>query len=189
MSTTLEKLQLCLESKDNEHLEFKEAQNRYDFEELVKCCVALANEGGGRMILGVTNKLPRRVVGSQAFNDLECTKAEIIERLRLRIDAEVLQHPNGRVLVFEVPSRPIGMPSPYKGAYWMRGGEDLVPMTSDRHKRIFDESGPDFSAEICLKATLSDLDPVALHGLREMWRRQSGNVALEHFLPSSSRRL
>ena len=47
---------------ENEHLEFKEAKNRFDFEKLVGYCVALANERGGKMILGVSDKLPRKVV-------------------------------------------------------------------------------------------------------------------------------
>jgi len=45
-----------MDSKEDEHLEFEEAKNSYEFEELVKYCVALANEGGGWMVLGVTNK-------------------------------------------------------------------------------------------------------------------------------------
>ena len=180
MSATLEKLQEWMESKENEHLEFKEAKNSYEFEELVKYCVALANEGGGTIVLGITDRPPRRVVSSQAFDNLERTKAGLVDRLRLRIDAEALQHPNGRVVVFEVPSRPIGMPIQYRGAYWMRGGGDLVPMTPDRLRRIFDEAGPDFSAEICPKATFSDLDPAAIRHLREIWRRKTGNAALEY---------
>ena len=50
----------------------------------MKYCVALANEGGGKVILGVTDKRPRAVVGSQAFPDLERTKAGLIKgRARL----------------------------------------------------------------------------------------------------------
>ena len=75
MNVDLTQLQAWLNAGEDEHLEFKEAKNRYDFEELVKYCVALANEGGGTMILGVTDKRPRRIVGSQAFTDLERTKA------------------------------------------------------------------------------------------------------------------
>lgn len=132
------------------------------------------------MILGVTDRRPRRVVGSRAFaTDLERTKAGLVERLRLRIAATELAHADGRVLVFEVPSRPIGMPIQYEGAYWMRAGEDLVPMTPDQLRRIFDEAGPDFSAEICPRATLADLDPAAIARLRALWRRKSGNVALD----------
>lgn len=168
-----------MEGKEDEHLEFKEAKNRFDFEELVKYCAAIANEGGGKMILGVTNRRPRRVVGCQAFQSLERTKAGLTERLHLRFEIDEVQHLDGRVLVIHIPSRPIGMPIQYKGAYWMRTGEGLVPMTPDQLKRIFDEAGPDFSAEICPKASIDDLDPDAIRRFREMWRRKSGNEALE----------
>lgn len=179
MTVSFEKLEQWMKDNENEHLEFKEARNDFDFEELVRYCVAIANEGGGVIILGVTNSRPRKIVGSNAFNNLERTKAGLIERLHLRIHIEVLQHPDGRVLVFEVPSRPIGMPVHYRGAYWMRGGEDLLPMTPDQIKRILDEAGPDFSAEICPNATISDLDPAAIERLRTMWRRKSGNEAID----------
>lgn len=149
MSVSLDEIRRWMDSKEDEHLEFKEAKNSYEFEELVRYCVALANEGGGRMVLGITNKLPRRIVGSRAFEHLERTKSGLIERLHLRIEIDEVLHPDGRVLVISVPPRPIGMPIQYKGAYWMRGGEALVPMTPDQLKRIFDEAGPDFSAELC----------------------------------------
>ena len=172
MTVSIDILQTWMNSREDEHLEFKEAKKNFHFETLVKYCVALANEGGGRMILGVTDKLPRKVVGTQIFPDLEKTKAGLIERLRLRMDVEEIQHPNGRVLVFQVPSRPIGMPMQYKGAYWMRGGEALIPMTPDLLQRIFAESGPDFSAEICTSAQLDDLDPNAVEVLRQLWQRK-----------------
>src|SRR5207247_9155817 len=100
-------------------------------------CAALANEGGGKMILGVTDRPPRRVVGTQAFSDLERTKAGLVERLRLRIYGDEIAHPDGRVVIFHVPARPLGSPIQYEGAYWMRAGEDLAPMTADMLKRIF----------------------------------------------------
>ena len=172
MTVSTHELQTWMNAKEDERLEFKEAKTRFDFEKLVNYCVALANEGGGRMILGVTDKPPRTVVGSQAFPDLERTKAGLIERLRLRLDVEDIRHPDGRVLVFRVPSRPIGMPLEYQGAYWMRGGESLVPMTQDQLRRIFAETGPDFSAEICTPARLDDLDPAAVEVLRQLWQRK-----------------
>lgn len=129
-------------------------------------------------MLGVTDKRPRRVVGSAAFADLARTKAGLIERLHLRIEGEELAHPDGRVLVFAVPSRPLGMPVPVDGAYWMRSGEDLTPMTPDMLRRIFDEAEPDFSASVCKKATIDDLDPAAVEALRNRWMAQSGKRAL-----------
>lgn len=180
MDADLAQIDAWLDARKDEHLEFKEAKNRYDFERLVKYCAALANEGGGTFVLGITDQRPRRVVGSQAFQDLGRTKAGLIERLRLRIDAYEVQHPDGRVVVFAVPSRPLGVPIQYEGAFWMRGGEELTPMTTDYLKRIFAELAPDFSAAICAQAKLEDLDPVAIARLRSTWQRKSGNPALEH---------
>lgn len=178
MTITPDQLQFWMNGRENEHLEFKEAKQHFDFEELVRYCAALANEGGGRMILGVSDKLPRRVVGSRAFDNLERTKAGLIERLHIRIEVETLPHSDGPVIIFEVPARPLGFPIQYKGAYWMRGGESLIPMTPDLLKRIFAETAPDFSAEPCPAASISDLDPTAMQRFRQMWARKSGNMTL-----------
>ncbi|WP_321201303.1 ATP-binding protein [Limnospira indica] len=108
----------------------------------MKYCVALANERGGYIVLGVTDKLPRKVVGSLAWStarELNKIKAYIVEQLKFRVDATELQHPDGRVLVFEVPTRPVGQPLAFNGTYLMRAGEDLVPMTPDVLKSIFAE--------------------------------------------------
>ncbi len=173
MTVTERQIDGWLQGRENEHLELKEARRRFDFEKLVKYCAALANEGGGSVVLGVTDKRPRKVVGTAAFESLERTKAGLVERLRLRIEVEELEHRDGRVLVFTAPPRPIGMPIAVDGAYWMRAGEDLVAMTPDRLRRILDEAGPDFSAEICAGASLDDLDPAAVELLRRLWQRKS----------------
>jgi ATP-dependent DNA helicase RecG len=183
MNQRLDALRAWMAAAEDEHLEFKEAKNRFDFEELVKYCCALANEGGGRIVLGVTNKQPRRVVGSKAFADFQRTKLGLLERLRLRIDAWEIAHPDGRVLVFEVPGRPIGMPIQYNGAYWMRGGESLVPMTPDMLKRIFAETQPDFSAEICSGADFGDLDRRSIDLFRDRWAARARRTDLAGFAP------
>ncbi len=173
MRATEQQVHDWLKARENEHLEFKEARHNFHFDTLVKYCAALANEGGGSIVLGITDRKPRRVVGSTAFPDLERTKAGLIERLRLRISADEIAHPDGRVLVFTAPSRPLGVPVAVDGAYWMRAGENLVPMTQDRLRRIFDEASPDFSAEICPGATLDDLDPAAIENFRARWYRKT----------------
>ena len=75
---TIDQLEVLMASKEGEHLEFKEARNRFDFETLVKYCSALANEGGGNIVLGVTDKRPRSVVDSQAFKQPERTRQGLI---------------------------------------------------------------------------------------------------------------
>jgi len=72
------------------------------------------------------------------------------------------------------------MPIQYEGAYWMRGGQDLVTMTPDRLRAIFAEAGPDFSAEICSRASISDLEPTAIEQFRGQWQLKSGNPALDN---------
>lgn len=143
--TTLETLNRWLaDAPENEHLEFKEAKQQYDTTKLLRYCVALANEGGGHLVLGVSDKRPRQVVGTQAFQNRGEITARILEALRMRVDVQELQHPDGRVLVFAVPPRPAGTPLHHEGAYLMRAGEDLVPMPPDQLKRIFAEGGPDW---------------------------------------------
>jgi len=185
MSMTIEALNQLLQAPtENEHLEFKEAKNNFHFDTLVKYCCALANERGGKMILGVSDKPPRRVVGTTTFKSPERTKTGLIERLHLRIDMEEVAHPDGRVLVLHVPSSPLGMAIQVNSAYWMRRGEDLVPMLPDMLKRIFAETGFDFSNEISEKATLDDLDPMAIEEFRRRWVKKSGNKGLENITPS-----
>lgn len=115
-------------SKEGEHLEFKEAGKSFHFETLVKYCAALANEGGGKIVLGVTDNRPRSVVGSQAFKQPERTRSGLLEQLHLNIDFSIVNHPNGRVLIFHVPTHPIGNPIIYKvgrtrAALWYPGSE------------------------------------------------------------------
>ena len=95
---TLDPLQHWLDGSEDEHLECKEAKTQFDSEKLTRYCVALANEGGGRVIFGVTDKRPRKVVGTQAFQDLSSLKRNLSQRVRLHIDATVFEHPDGRIL-------------------------------------------------------------------------------------------
>ena len=167
-----------MRAAENESLEFKQAQKQFDSEKLTHYCVALANEGGGKLILGVTDKFPRQVVGTKAFPNIGRTRAQLLDRLHLRIDLEEIQHPDGRILVVHVPSRPIGRPVEYRGAYWMRSDDALVPMTPEKLQQIFAEAEPDFSAQSCKKATFGDLDLQAIEGFRKRWHRKSGNEEL-----------
>jgi ATP-dependent DNA helicase RecG len=148
---TLEDLNQWLNAPaETEQLEFKQAKQSFNKTNLLRYCVALANERGGYLILGVTDKPPRRVVGSQAFpsaTSLNEVKALIVQKLGFRVEATELQHPDGRVLVFEIPSRPLGQPQAFEGTYLMRAGEDLVAMTPDVLRAIFAEDQQDWFSQ------------------------------------------
>jgi ATP-dependent DNA helicase RecG len=183
MTATLEELEAWLSEPEGERLEFKEAKANFHFETLAKYCAALANEGGGKIILGVTDRRPRRVVGSTAFEEPGRTVAGLINRLGIQVRAEEILHPNGRVLVFHVPPRPVGVPIQYDGVFWSRAGDELRPLSPDRLRGVFQESGPDFSAELHTDAGIDDLDPALIERFREMWMRKSGNPALGAVTP------
>jgi len=178
MNSPLDRLAVWLSEPEAERLEFKEAKSNFNFERLMEYFSALANEGGGKMILGVTDKRPRRIVGSTAFREPGRTVAGSIEKLGVQITAEEILHPDGRVLVFHVPGRMVGVPVQYKGVYWSRAGDELRPLSPDRLQRVFQESGPDFSAELHPDASLDDLNPALIERFRNMWMRKSGNIAL-----------
>lgn len=129
---------------EHQNLEFKEAKTQFDNRKLYKYCVALANEGGGKLLLGIEDKPPRNVVGSAAFNDPVAMAAKLFQAVGFRVDIEEVAHPNGRVLVFHIPNRPRGTAFQFEGAYLMRAGEELVPMSEDRLRVIFAEGQPDW---------------------------------------------
>lgn len=178
MTESIQRLELWMREQEGERLEFKSARNRYDFEELTKYCVALANEGGGMIILGVSDARPRQVVGTQAFQQPERTRSGLRERLHLDIDFEEIQHSDGRVLVFHVPRRPAGVAIQWDGRCWIRSGDSLVIMSPDRHREIYAEAGHDFTADICTGLTVNDLVAESIEEFRHRWAAKSLNSQL-----------
>ncbi len=132
---------------ETQTLEFKEAKNQYDTDKLFSYCVAIANEGGGHLVLGVTNKPPREVVGTRAFLNPIAIAERIFQAVGFRVDIDEVNHPAGRVLVFSVPSRLKGTAYHLDGKYLMRSGESLVPMSEDQLRKIFAEGKPDWLEE------------------------------------------
>src|SRR5579872_4125118 len=140
---------------ETEILEFKEAKNQFDNKKLYSYCVAIANEGGGHLILGIKNAPPRIVVGTNAFNNPAEMAEKIFRTLGFRVDISEVEHPDGRVVVFQIPARPRGVAYSIDGAYLMRCGESLVPMSQDVLRKIFAEGEPDWLEE----PTLARLGP------------------------------
>ncbi len=146
---------------EHQNLEFKKAQNGFDNQKLFRYCVALANEGGGHLLFGIEDKPPRKVVGTTAVNDPVGIAAKLFSTLRFRVEVEEVQHTDGRVIVFHIPSRPLGTAYQYEGAYLMRSGEELVSMSEDRLRAIFAEGQPDWLSQSA-KSGAADDEVIAL---------------------------
>lgn len=132
-------------------------------------CVALANEGGGKIILGVTDRRPRRIVGTAAFAEPGRTEAGLHDRLSHRIPVEEVHTADGRVLVIHVPARLPGAAWEIDGRYLKRAGDELAALSDSELKAIFAETGTDFSAEVCPGASMIDLSPEAIAAFRRRW--------------------
>jgi ATP-dependent DNA helicase RecG len=116
---TIEEL---LEAKEGEQFQFKEAKTRFDSNEAARCCCALANCGGGKLVFGISDKRPRQVVGSKAFDQPERTRKGLIDKLHVMVDFQVYEHEGKRVLAFDAASRPIGLPVQVDGVAWWYEG-------------------------------------------------------------------
>jgi ATP-dependent DNA helicase RecG len=175
-NTAVEEL---LKATEGETVQFKEATNHFDFEEATKICSALANCGGGLLVLGISDKRPRKVVGSNAFDQPERTRAGLTDKLHLRIDFRIFEHEGKRVLIFIVPSHPIGLPVDVEGIAWWYDCDRLIHMPEVVRRSIYSESGFDFSGQICKSITIADLDESAISVFRTMWVDCSGNNHLK----------
>lgn len=176
---TREEFENLLAAPEGTRLEFKEAANRYEFDDLVRYCVAIANEGGGQIVLGVTNARPRRVVGTAAFTEPGQTEAAVFQRIGHHVSLQEHVHDGQRVLIVNVPPRLAGTAWNDRGTYWMRAGEALVPMADERLRAIHAEATPDFSEELCGGASLEDLDAAAIAEFRRRWQRREANARMD----------
>src|SRR5882757_1938630 len=155
---TIEQLKQLHEAEDR--VEFKEARRNYPFNGgshkeqadrrkcFLGCVVALANEGGGMLVLGMADKTPHAVVGTDfGLDNIGALEDETYVRLSIRVHIEELFENDSRVLVTHVPSRPIGRLMKFEGVALMRTGDSLRNMSDEEMFSILSEQEPDFSAK------------------------------------------
>ena len=190
MNDKLKQLQLLRESED--HVEFKEAKRDFNFNggshadpKKRRHCVlgyvaALANEGGGRMVFGMADQYPHQVVGSSfGLGKTGAMEAEIYKHLGIRVHIDEEYDDDKRVMIINIPSRPIGRILMYEGVGLMRAGEELREMSQDEMFAILSENEPDFSEKICDGLSIDDLDPEAIKELKDHYAVKNNNPAFK----------
>ena len=174
-------------SWENEVVEFKQAGHDYDTDRIGEYFSALSNEANLRgaerawLVFGVSNKT-RAVVGSDyrpEIERLQGLKNQIAQSAEPSItfrDIHVLQHAGGRVVLFEIPPAPRGIPIAWKGHYYARAGESRAPLGLDKLDEIRQQTlHVDWSAQVVSKASLDDLDERAVQAAREAFARKYEN--------------
>ena len=191
---TISELQKLRETEDK--VEFKEAHKDFTWnggshseqKDRRKCylgyLVALANEGGGLLVFGMADKIPHTVVGTDfALGEVGALEDAVYEKLQVRVHCTELFDENGlRVLVTEVPSRPIGKTLKFEGVALMRTGDSLRNMSDDEFYKILSEQEPDFSAKICQNFSLSDIDEKAIEILKSNSSIEFNEIKFKHIV-------
>src|SRR5699024_389276 len=81
-----------------------------------------------------------------------------------------------RVILFELPAAPKGMPIAWSGHYYARAGESLISLGMDKLDEIRQQTlSEDWSAQIVSEAEFSDLDEKALAMAREAFAKKYAN--------------
>jgi ATP-dependent DNA helicase RecG len=163
---------------ETEIVEFKEAKNGYDFNKIGKYFSALSNEANlchkpfAWLVLGVQDN-SHQIVGSNfrtGRKDLDSLKAEIAQLTTNKItfiEIHELFTQEGRVIMFQIPAAPIGIPIAFKGHYYGRDGESLSALNVEEFERIRNSIAEDWSALIINTATIDDLDETAINLARQ----------------------
>lgn len=184
MNALLEQL---IHDWENEVVEFKQAGSDFKTDSIGKYFSALANEANLRgeekawLVFGVNNK-SRTVVGSDYRPEperLQGTKMQIASEMEpsitLRKIHEVLR-PDGRVIFFEIPAAPRGMPIAWKGHYHARAGESLIHLGLDKLDEIRQQTqASDWTAQLVAEASSNDLDEQALQKARDSYAKKYSN--------------
>lgn len=172
---------------ENEVVEFKRAGKDYNTEKIGQYFSALANEAnlGGQasawLVFGVDNKT-RRVCGTDYRLERERLQG-LKHQLNQGTDPSItfrniheLILPAGRVLLFEVPAAPRGLPIAWQGHWYARAGESLISLAVDKLDAIRAQTvAMDWSAQVVEAATLSHLDEVALAQARKSFAEKHAN--------------
>lgn len=166
-------------NSEGEVLEFKEAKVNFSSRDRSDYCAAIANMGGGKLLLGVSNS--RVVIGTTVYQGtINKIPQEVYQAIGITISIEEVLHPNGRVVIFDIPPRPIGQRVRSNGQYVypVRRGESLGEMDDTMTKNILNEIQPDFSAGIVENAILEDLDEKAIEEFKKRRAEKTGKPEL-----------
>jgi len=176
-----------LNTWENEVVEFKEAGKDYSTDKIGQYFSALANEANLRsvekawLVFGVQNQT-RSLVGTE-FR----AQQKHLQSLKMQIAADtepsitmrnIIECPvkGKRIILFEIPPAPRGIPISWKGHYYARADESLVSLGLDKQDEIRQQTHlSDWTAQIIPKAALKHLDETALQKARELFTRKYAN--------------
>ncbi len=172
---------------ESECVEFKDANDNFSTSEIGKYFSALSNEANlrerdaGWLVFGVHNRT-RAIIGTDYRRErerLHGLKHQIAQNTDPTVtfrEIHEIDTAQGRVVLFEIPPAPRGIPIAWNGHYYAREGESLGSLGLAKLDEIrAQDAHDDWSAVICPEATLDDLDPEAVAKARELFIAKHGD--------------
>ena len=172
---------------ENEVVEFKQADENYKTDKIGEYFSALSNEANlsgqesAWLVFGVNNKT-RAISGTHyreeadRLNGLKHQIAQSTEPSVTFRNIHVLEDTASRVVLFEIPAAPRGIPIAWKGHYYSRAGESLVPLGFAKQDEIRQQTiAEDWTAQPVSSATFEDLDEAALQRARKAFAKKYAN--------------
>ena len=176
---------------EDEVVEFKKAENNFDFDDLGKYFSALSNEANLRdkgfawLVFGVHDKT-REILGTSYKNSMKS-----LQKLKQDLsqhttdnntfrDIYELEVEGKRVLMFQIPAAPRGIPMAWQGHFYARRGESLAALDMNKYEEIRRQTvNEDWSKQIADGATITDLDEKAIMKAREGYKEHYPNQKKE----------
>lgn len=183
--------QSLISHKESEVVEFKKAENSFDFDDLGKYFSALSNEANLRgldfawLIFGYDEKKYEIVGtsyknGESALNNLKHDFAQHTTDGQTFREIAPIEVNGKRILMFKIPASPRNIVMKWKGIAFGRDGESLKPLNQSKMDEIRHQTPePDWSAELVPNATIDDLDEVAIAKARKMFKKVHSRIPAE----------
>ena len=176
---------------EDEVVELKKAENSFSFDDLGKYFSALSNEANLRnkdfawLVFGVHDKT-REILGTSYKNGMKSLQKLKYDLSQHTTDGNTfrdiceLEVEGKRVLMFQIPAAPRGIPMAWQGHFYARRGESLAALDMNKYEEIRRQTvNEDWTAEVIADATMDDLDKDAIEKAREGYKQRFPNLAKE----------
>jgi ATP-dependent DNA helicase RecG len=176
-----------LKNNENEYVEYKEAKNNFDFNELGRYFSALSNGANllskqfAWLVFGVHDKTHEFVNTNYRKNsNLNGLKREITQFTNDNmtfLEIYEFEIDGNRVIMFKIPAA-IGVPTTWKGIAYDRNDDALIPLNDTKRNTILSTVNIDWSRQIVEGLAVEDLDKNAILKAREQFKKKNENKAI-----------
>ena len=176
-----------LQNNENEYVEYKEAKNNFDFNDLGKYFSALsnganiANKQFAWLVFGISDKTHEFVnTNYRRGGNLNNLKKEITQSTNDNmtfLDIYDFEIDGNRVVMFKIPAA-IGVPTTWKNIPYDRANESLIPLNESKRNMILSIKTVDWSRQIIKELSIDDLDKNAILKAREQFKKKNENKSI-----------